>query len=134
MEVKRLTDLRMYKYLIHKVEQAKVTEIAESIKRIGLLLPVVINRQGIVLDGHLRVKALMELGVEEVPCFIAPDRSVEDEIIAMLAMNRYTSNWDEEVLKEVYKEIGDKMADGGFLQQELDILSDRGQYNVEVEI
>ncbi|MCJ9719903.1 ParB N-terminal domain-containing protein [Agrobacterium sp. SHOUNA12C] len=60
-------------------ESRKFAQVLSSIKAIGLVeAPVVIaNTQNVgswfLLDGHLRLEALKELGISEVECLIATD-------------------------------------------------------------
>lgn len=58
---------------------AKYRQIVTSIKAVGLVEPPVIvpaaDRAGVyyVLDGHLRLEALRDLGVEQVECLVSRD-------------------------------------------------------------
>lgn len=54
----------------------KYNAVLASIREIGLVEPLVVNPQGsayLLLDGHLRLKALQELGKTEAFCLIATD-------------------------------------------------------------
>lgn len=60
-------------------ESKKYAQIVNSIKAIGLVeAPVIIadtqnSGQYFLLDGHLRIEALKELGIETVDCLVATD-------------------------------------------------------------
>jgi hypothetical protein len=60
-------------------ESKKYAQIVNSIKAIGLIeAPVIIadtqnSGQYFLLDGHLRIEALKELGIETVDCLVATD-------------------------------------------------------------
>jgi N6-adenosine-specific RNA methylase IME4/ParB-like chromosome segregation protein Spo0J len=69
-----------------------------DIERRGLLTPLEINAAGVVLDGHLRLRAAGELGLKEVPVrVIAPADEVEYLVHAAL-QHRYLSPWQRATL------------------------------------
>jgi ParB-like chromosome segregation protein Spo0J len=51
-----------YAKLIPPLSPEDYRALRESISELGLLTPLVINPQGVLLDGHHRLKALQELG------------------------------------------------------------------------
>ncbi|TPG24963.1 chromosome partitioning protein ParB [Variovorax ginsengisoli] len=57
----------------------KYRQIRESILEIGLIEPLAVSAadrktgQHLVLDGHLRLNVMKELGLTEVPCLVATD-------------------------------------------------------------
>ena len=57
----------------------KFLQISKSVKEIGLVEPVVVHQikgtqdQFLILDGHLRILALKQLGVSKVECILATD-------------------------------------------------------------
>lgn len=60
-----------------------VDELAESIRRTGLLHPVVIDRTGRLVCGRRRLEACRVLGWEDVPVTIAD--SIESAVAALIA-------------------------------------------------
>ena len=47
--------------------------LVANIKAVGLIEPLCVYREGdqhIILDGHVRYEALLELGVQTVPCLV----------------------------------------------------------------
>jgi hypothetical protein len=56
----------------------KYQQIAASIREVGLVEPPVVSRTGelfSILDGHIRIEILKELGISEVECLV----SIDDE-------------------------------------------------------
>ena len=45
----------------------------ESIRTKGILVPLIIRKDGTILDGHNRWKSALKLGIEVVPCITVPD-------------------------------------------------------------
>lgn len=50
-----------------------VKYVKNSIKKFGFKVPIVVDKNNVVVAGHTRLKASQELGLEEVPCIIAED-------------------------------------------------------------
>ncbi|WP_027182006.1 plasmid partitioning protein RepB C-terminal domain-containing protein [Oleidesulfovibrio alaskensis] len=75
------TDLRLTKNLNVNVKQGrKYSQILSSIREVGLIEPPVValcnnKKEYLLLDGHLRIMALEDLGEKRVNCLV----SVDDE-------------------------------------------------------
>ena len=74
---------------------AGVAKVAESIKEFGFLQPITIDRNNVIIAGHTRLKAAIQLGLEEVPCIVS-DLSEEDARLARVIDNKSHeySTWD----------------------------------------
>src|SRR5438093_7299034 len=53
-----------YERIIPKLKSEEYQELKSSIAENGLYHPIIINKDGFVLDGHHRFKACCELGIE----------------------------------------------------------------------
>jgi ParB-like chromosome segregation protein Spo0J len=53
-----------YASLVSELSPEEYKSLKESIKENGLHFPIVVNQDGIILDGHHRYKACQELGIE----------------------------------------------------------------------
>lgn len=76
---KRIDELIMYENnpKIHTDEQ--IDKIAKSIELTkGLRQPIVIDKNNVIVVGHGRVQAAMQLGLETVPCELADDLTDEE--------------------------------------------------------
>lgn len=100
---------------------ASVEYVANSIKEFGFKVPIVIDRDGVIVAGHTRYKAAKKLGMEKVPCIVADDLSEAQIKAFRLADNKVGefSEWDLDLLGS---ELGDlsnifnfDMAEFGFL-------------------
>ena len=69
-------DLQEYKYNPRNNEKA-IDGVAESIKEFGFKVPIIIDREGLIIAGHTRLKAAERLGIREVPCIVADDLTPE---------------------------------------------------------
>lgn len=74
-----------------------VGKVAESIKEFGFKVPIIIDKDNVIIAGHTRYKAAKELGIEKVPCIVASDLTPEQVKAFRLADNKVSefSSWDE---------------------------------------
>lgn len=91
--------------------------VAKSIEQFGFKVPIVIDRNNVIVCGHTRYKAAHALGIEEVPCIIADDLTDQQIKAYRLADNKVAevSKWDKGILSLEMNEIFDfDMSDFGF--------------------
>jgi ParB-like chromosome segregation protein Spo0J len=69
-----------------------VPKMAGLIKEFGFKVPVVIRSDGEVIDGHLRLKAARQLGMEKVPVVLADEWTPAQVKAFRLAVNR-SAEW-----------------------------------------
>lgn len=50
-----------------------VEKVAQSIKEFGFKVPIVIDKNNVIVTGHTRYKASQQLGLSEVPVIVAND-------------------------------------------------------------
>lgn len=125
MEIKmvKIEDLKPYENNPRFNDDA-VDFVAKSIKEFGFKVPMVIDKDNVIVAGHTRYKASEKLGLKEVPCIIADDLNEEQIKAFRLADNKVSeqANWDYNMLNLELGEIeGLDMTDFGF---ELEILDD----------
>jgi len=53
-----------YEKLVPALQELEYAELRNSITKNGLYFPIIVNKEGVVLDGHHRYKACKELGIE----------------------------------------------------------------------
>jgi ParB family chromosome partitioning protein len=75
-----LADIKPLREVSRQVRRSpKYAQIAASIREVGLVeLPIVVRDFGelgkyLLLDGHLRIAVLLDMGVEEVVCLVSTD-------------------------------------------------------------
>ena len=111
-----LMDLKPYEKNPRLNDEA-VKYVKESIKEFGFKVPIVVDKNNVIVAGHTRWKASKELGLTKVPCVIADDLNEEQIKAFRLADNKVAekSEWNFDLLDE---ELGDilnlDMSDFGF--------------------
>lgn len=86
-----------------------VDAVAASIKEFGFKVPVIIDKDNVIVAGHTRIKAAGKLGIDKVPCIIADDLSEEQIKAFRLADNKVgeLAQWDFSKLEEELKELSE---------------------------
>ena len=86
-----------------------VDKVASSIKEFGFKVPVIIDRENVIVTGHTRLLAAQKLGIAEIPCILADDLTPAQIKAFRIADNKVSefSEWDEEMLKTEFEELGE---------------------------
>jgi len=115
-----ISKLKPSEYNPRKMTAQQEHDITESIKRFGLVDPLIVNsyegREQIVIGGHQRLKIALKLDYKEVPVVyvsLPPDKEKE----LNLRLNKNQGEFDYELLKEFNKSF---LGDVGFSSEELD--------------
>ena len=79
-----------------------VDAVAASIREFGFRQPIVVDRDGVIIVGHTRLKAAKKLGMKEVPVLVADDLTEEQVKAYRLADNKAgeLAGWDFAELEE----------------------------------
>ena len=104
-----------------RVNDEAVKYVANSIKEFGFKVPIIVDKNNVIVAGHTRYKACKELGIKNVPVIIADDLNEEQIKAFRLADNKVSekSSWDFELLDEELEDLDIDMSDFGF--ENLDI-------------
>jgi site-specific DNA-methyltransferase (adenine-specific) len=118
MEIKmlKLAELIPYEKNPRKNDDA-VKYVQASIKEFGFKVPIVIDKDNVIVCGHTRYKAAKSLKLNEVPCVVADDLTDEQIKAYRLADNKVSeqSVWDFDLLSGELDGIVDiDMTDFGF--------------------
>ena len=70
----------------------QVERMAASIREFGFRIPVVAKSDGNVIDGHLRLKAALVLGLSKVPVALADDLT-DAQVKAFRIMANKSAEW-----------------------------------------
>lgn len=86
----------------HAVEQ-----MAGAIQEFGFRIPIIAKSTGEVVDGHLRLKAAVHLGLETVPVILADDLTpMQIKAFRILANRSATwAEWDDDLLRLELEEL-----------------------------
>ncbi len=112
---KKISELKEYINNPRKNDKA-VEYLKNSIRDFGFKVPLVIDKDDVIVCGHTRLKAAKALKMKTVPCIIADDLTDEQIKAFRLADNQVTglSTWDNEMLDAELEALGIDMSAYGF--------------------
>lgn len=125
--------LTPYRLNVKKHEQEQVARIAESMSRFGWRgNPIIVDSDGVIIAGHGRRLAAIEIGMKEVPVVVAKDLTPEQVRAYRLADNRVAQgDIDNELLRLELADLdADALLGGIFDSKELAYMgADLGMVN-----
>jgi site-specific DNA-methyltransferase (adenine-specific) len=112
---KTLDELKPYKKNPRFNDEA-VKYVANSIKEFGFKVPIIVDKNNVIVAGHTRYKASKQLGLDKVPCIVADDLTDEQVKAFRLADNKVGefAEWDIDLLVDELNDIDLDMEDFGF--------------------
>ena len=77
-----------------------VDAVAKSLREFGFRQPIVVDADGVIIVGHTRLKAALQLGLAEVPVHVAAGLTPAQTKAYRLADNRTAAiaTWDDDAL------------------------------------
>jgi len=100
---RRVVDLLPYEYNPRKMTAQQSRKLRESLEKFGLVEIPVINFDGILLAGHQRCKAMIQLGKgDDLVDVRVPNRQLTDQEFKEynIASNAIKGDWVDEILRE----------------------------------
>jgi hypothetical protein len=108
-----ISKVRPFEKNPRRIPERAVEITAESLKRFGWKQPLVVDKDFVLVVGHVRLRAAKSLGLKHVPVIVA-DQLTEDEAAAYrIADNRtadYTS-WDYPELVDALDDLAADFSD-----------------------
>ena len=108
--------------------ESSVEFVANSIRDFGFKVPIIVDKDGVIVAGHTRYLAAKSLGLDKVPTIIADDLTPEQVKAFRIADNKTAEQSDWNLLK-LSKEIIDldfDLGDFGFSDIEIENLESLG--------
>lgn len=119
LETRKIKDLKYYIGNPRKISREMLNRLRDSIEKFGLVEPLVVNLNNEVIGGNQRLRALIELRIEETPVVVV-DLPKDKEKALNLALNKIQGEWDEELLKEFVEGLEQStLLDVGFTLEEI---------------
>jgi hypothetical protein len=103
---RKITDLKPASYNPRAISDAAFEGLKESIKKFGLVDPLIVNtRTGLLVGGHQRLKAAEALGIEEVPTVEVDLTPAQEKALNVSLNNQKISGHYTDVLNDLLDEI-----------------------------
>lgn len=114
----KITELKEYENN-PRFNKSAVDPVAASIREFGFKVPIVVDKNNVIVAGHTRLKAAKKLGLETVPCVIADDLTDEQIKAFRIADNKTAeiSEWNFDKLETELAHLAEQgfnMGDYGF--------------------
>lgn len=96
---------------------------ASFIKEFGFSVPVLVQSDGTIIDGHLRLKCAKRLDMKEVPVCVRDDMTPTQIKAFRLSVNRFSelADWDDDMLKLEIIELDNMQYDVDLLGFDINI-------------
>lgn len=110
MEITMLSPQELLPYERNPRDNAEAVEqVANSIREFGFRQPIVVDEDNIILAGHTRHLASLELGLDQVPVHIASQLTDAQKRAFRIMDNRSSdlAEWDRNLLKLELQDISD---------------------------
>jgi ParB family chromosome partitioning protein len=105
-----MTEIRPY-WRNPRINDEAVGFVAESIKRFGFVVPIVLDQENVIIAGHCRYRAAQQLKLKKVPVIVI---EISDELAKQyrIADNKTSefAVWDKEKLAEELSALEDLTA------------------------
>jgi hypothetical protein len=123
-------DVKPYERNPRVISKRAVEAVAESIRRFGWRQPIVVDKDYVIIVGHVRYEAAKQLGLKRIPVHVATTLTPQQVAAYRIADNKTNelTRWDSDLLGQ---ELADLLAlpdvqfdwvTLGFSQTELDKL------------
>ena len=97
----KVADLVPYENNPRKIPKEAVADVVESYKQCGVIDPIEINEENVILSGHTRRLAALELGLEYIDCLRVSGLTEAQQKKYRLLANKTAekSSWDADLLE-----------------------------------
>jgi hypothetical protein len=125
IECRPLSEIKPYPKNARRIPQAAIDAVAKSIQEFGWRQPIVVDKESVIVVGHVRLKAAYQLGLEEAHVHVALDLTPAQIRAYRLMDNRSNdyASFDIDLLGEEMRELAKLDLDlslTGFEQSEID--------------
>lgn len=100
--------IKPYEKNPRNITDKAIQKVAQSIREFGFQQPIVVDKQGVVIVGHTRLKAALSLGLKQAPVLVA-DLTEAKARAYRIADNRthQEATWLDELLADELKALDD---------------------------
>ncbi|MGC4025602.1 MAG: DNA methyltransferase [Mesorhizobium sp.] len=105
--------LKPYQNNARTHSKKQISQIAASIRRFGMVTPILVDGDGTIIAGHGKFMAAIECGLPDVPAVRVDHMTEADRKAYVIADNRLAelSGWDDDILRIEFQNIESLVAD-----------------------
>lgn len=97
-----------------RMSREDIEKLKRNIQRFGVVDPLIVDEDDVVLGGNQRLLAVLELEMRVVPCVRVTGLSKEEKAALVVSLNKISGDWDELKLRELL--AGIKIMDADILE------------------
>lgn len=119
-----------------RLNESAVAPVAKSIQEFGFQSPIIVDKDGVVIAGHTRLKAARRLKLREVPVVVAAELD-EQQVKAYRIADNSTgevAQWELDLLREEVSALDYDMADFGLDLAPLQLDPEVKEDNYQIEL
>lgn len=91
-----------------RINDKAIEPVMESIKNFGFLVPIVLDKNDVIIAGHTRKKVAEKLHMETIPCIYA-EYLTEEQVRAFRLADNKTAEFSQWDIEKLEKELSDIM-------------------------
>ena len=129
MEIKKVlvrmsvSDLIPYEKNPRKIPDEAISDVCESYRQCGVIDPIEIDEENVILSGHTRRLAALKMGINEVDCLRVEGLTSEQKRKYRILANKTgeKSMWDFDLLEWELEDLDFEGYDFGFDIPDIDV-------------
>lgn len=120
IEKRKINELKDYHKNPRKMTKRQAEDLQSSLSKFGIIDKPFINRNGVLIGGHQRVRTLKKMGYKEIDVQV-PNRDLTESEVEELNIrhNKNIGEWDWDILANEWSM--DDLVSWGFTLEELNI-------------
>lgn len=132
--VKDIDDIKPYWRNPRKNDKT-VEALLRVIPKVGFNVPLVVDKDGVIIKGHARYRTAMKLGMKKLPCIVSMNDD-ETNRLDRIADNKMSelAEWDVPELRYELEQIDFPLEEIGFDMPTQDIMDDFYEQEVFSEV
>ena len=107
----KISELKHFENNPRTISKEEIEQLKDSIKKFGLVDPLIIDENNVVIGGNQRLEAAIELHHSDIPCVRVLNLTENEKKALNLALNKISGDWDEEKLYKLYSKLGSQLED-----------------------
>lgn len=123
-KIVKISELKEHPKNPKTISRTMLKKLIESIERLGYIIPIIVNRDNVILDGHQRIKAMKKMGVESVEVLVIENESELEDLMALLVSDMIYGEIDQDSVGELLEFLEKEGEDIGYLVENSENMQD----------
>lgn len=98
---KKVIDLKLWDKNPRKISDVDFKRLKDQIVKLNVYKPLLVNQDNVVLGGNMRLRALRDLGLQEVMCSVVTTKDEAEMVEYALSDNDRAGSYDKEQVAEL---------------------------------